>query len=447
MSRRVAYVPLDDLAPAERNAKLHAGATIADSIERFGFVDLPVVDERTGRLIAGHGRREDLLARRARGEAPPDGVTVRKGVWHVPVVRGWSSDSDAEAEALGIALNRTVELGGWDQGTLAAMLTELAGTEVGFAGVGFEQRELDELLAELGRAEPPTTRGAPDDVPELPERAITKPGDLWLLGEHRLLCGSAAVAGDVERIMAGELGHLIATDPPYGIDYSEIVEGRENQKAGGYEPIESDDLRGAELGELLHSAFALAVGVLADDAAWLVWHAPGENRELTRHALNVAAGVLIHKEIVWVKPHFVFGRWEYHWRHEPAMYGWRSGHHPEFRGARDQSTVWEVDHDGGIKVRNGPAMKSLGLGLHPTQKPVELWTIPINNHTLPRQVVFDPFAGSGPALTAAHTTGRRARLVEKDPRFCDVICGRWQALTGDRPVLERTGKPRSFVRR
>lgn len=212
-ARQIRYVPLDDLAPADRNAKLHDGPTIAASIGRFGFVDVPVMDERTAKLVAGHGRREDLLARRARGEDPPDGVRVTKGEWLVPVVCGWSSVDDNEALAVGIALNRTVEAGGWNLADLGSILEDLASTDQGLEGLGYDDADLAELLARLDLDQRRSVKAKPDDAPPKPAKPITKPGDLWALGDHRLLCGSAENVDDVARVMAGEKAHLFATDP------------------------------------------------------------------------------------------------------------------------------------------------------------------------------------------------------------------------------------------
>jgi DNA modification methylase len=243
---------------------------------------------------------------------------------------------------------------------------------------------------------------------------------------HRLLCGDATNANDVARLMEGEHAALVMTDPPYGVEYSEIVDSREHQKAGGWVPMRGDVA--ANLADWLPAAFQHAANIAAtDQAAWFCWHPSGANSAVFRAALE-SAGVGVHKEIVWSKPHLVFGHSEYHWQHESCMYGWRK--HPAFYGDRSESTVWAVDHEGGIKTRNGPAMASLGLGEHPTQKPPELWARAMRNHTLAGEVVYDPFAGSGPCVSAAEQLGRRAFVMDIEPAYCDVVVQRWENLTG-----------------
>jgi DNA modification methylase len=311
----------------------------------------------------------------------------------------------------------------WDDDSLSRLLGDLrdAGSETSL--LGFDDRDLAQFLARLDSGRELN----PDDADLTPPaEPVTQPGDLWLLGEHRLLCGDAANCADVQHLISGEPAALVMTDPPYGVDYSAIVDSRENQKAGGWAPLQGDIV--ADLDQLLPAAFRHAAEVATlENAAWFCWHPPGANAALFRAALE-SAGVGVHKQIMWSKPHFVFGRWEYHWQHEPAMYGWRT--HPPFYGDRAESTVWQVEHEGGIRTRNGPAMALLGLGEHPTQKPPELWARAIRNHTVPGDVIYDPFAGSGPCVTAAEQWARRARVLEIEPGYCDVIVRRWERVSG-----------------
>jgi len=323
------------------------------------------------------------------------------------------------------ALKDNNQWGEWQEDDLAALVYDLGQQGGDLSLLGFDDKELTRLLDSVGAL------GEGDDaIPEPPAEPITRPGDLWLLGPHRLLCGDSTRPEDVARLMGGQRASVLMTDPPYGVGYDEIVESRENQKRGGWERIANDGVAD-DLGGLLAAAFGNARDLaLQDDAAWFCWHPPGANSAVFRSALE-DAGVHVHKQIIWVKPHFVFGRWEYHWQHEPCWYGWREGQHPEFYGDRSESTVWAVEHEGGIKTRNGPAMASLGLGEHPTQKPPELWERAIRNHSRSAQGVFDPFAGSGPAVTAAQRLGRVAYVMDAEPKFCDVIVQRWAHLTGD----------------
>lgn len=259
MARRLEYMLLDELVPADRNPKDHAGAVIKASITRFGFLEIPVLDERTGKLVAGHGRRDDLLERRAAGEAPPDGITLdgRKR-WKVPVIRGWSSSSDDEAHAAGIAINRATELGGWKMLELTQMLDEFRGGEVSLEGLGFDDRELDVMIAQLA-AEPQEKEPAPArEVIGLPTNPVTKRGDVWLLGRHRLLCGDCRDLDDVRRL-AGELRVNVAfTSPPY-------AEQRDYDEASGFVPIPPD-----EYVQWFAAVAGNVAEVLADDGSWFV---------------------------------------------------------------------------------------------------------------------------------------------------------------------------------
>ena len=275
----------------------------------------------------------------------------------------------------------------------------------------------DDLLRELerlsGQDGPPQGVTDPDAVPPVPEEPVTKPGDLWVLGDHRLLCGDATDPEAQARLLTTP-DQLLVTDPPYGVNYSELVDGRGNQKAGGWRPIKNDDMRGEALGELLTGAFGASRASTA-----FVWF--GHEQRVYVEAALTAVGFTVAQEIVWVKNALVLSRGaDYHWRHEQAAFAKRKGH--QAPPTRDQNTVWEVD-------------KSTA-SVHPTQKPVELYRIPIANHTLPGQVVYDPFAGSGTVLVAAEMTERIAVAMELDPTYCDVSVRRWEDFTGRK--AERT---------
>ena len=247
----------------------------------------------------------------------------------------------------------------------------------------------------------------PDEVPPLPAEPTTKPGDLWLLGGHRLLCGDATNSEAQARLLV-EADGLLVTDPPYGVSYSEIVDGRGNQKAGGWRAIANDGLKGDALEELLRAAFEPSKAGTA-----LVWFGH-EQRFHVERALE-AVGFSIAQEIIWVKSALVMSRGaDYHWRHEQAAYAKRKGHRPP--PTRDQDTVWEVDKQ--------------TASLHPTQKPVELYRIPLRNHTKIGEWAYDPFAGSGTLAIAAEELGRRAMLMDIDPLYCDLAVRRWENFTG-----------------
>ncbi|HKD00663.1 MAG TPA: DNA methyltransferase, partial [Methylomirabilota bacterium] len=376
----------------------HQRAALNGVLDQVGWVAEVLVNQRSGFVVDGHLRVAAAIARHEQS------VPVRY------------VDLEPDEERLVLAtLDPISALANSDADQLVALLEDLHPADDAVA----------QLLRELA---PPRAKSLNPDDADLtpPDEPVTRPGDLWLLGEHRLLCGDATSETDVRRLLAEDRASLVMTDPPYGVDYSAIVDSRVNQKEGGWRPLAGDLVQ--ELAELLCSAFRLTAELATEaDAAWFCWHPAGANARLFRDAFE-AAGVGIHKQIIWSKPHFVFGRWEYHWQHEPAMYGWRE--HPPFYGDRSESTVWQVEHEGGIKTRNGPAMALLGLGEHPTQKPPELWARAIRNHTRAGQAVYDPFAGSGPCVTAAEELDRRARVMDIEPAYCDVIIRRWERVSG-----------------
>ena len=414
---------LDDIQGAPRNPKGHDIPTIRASIDRHGFVDLPVVDDRTGRLVAGHGRIETLRLMKEEGVGPPAGVRQDEhGRWLVPLRAGKSFPSDSEAEAYLLAANKIPERGGWEnEDVLGEMLQDQLNTEA-LEGLGWSGEEIEALL---------DTGAPPADPPAPPvqENAISRTGDLWLLGDHRLLCGDATKAEDVERVMGEEKAVLMVTDPPYGIDYdpqapydaANSVHGSQGQTKFG--KIENDDLDGQELQQFLEATIRTARPYLADDTAFYLWHPM-----LTQGTFFAAAAadILIHRQIIWVKPHFIFGRGDYHWKHELCFYGWMRGHRPPFYGPRNQDTVWLLDAQRGKD--------------HPAQKPVELFCIPMRNHTTPGAVCYEPFCGSGSQLLAAQQLDRRAFCIDISEHYIDVAVRRWQQFTGQEAMLENTGR-------
>jgi DNA modification methylase len=245
--------------------------------------------------------------------------------------------------------------------------------------------------------------------------------------QHRIMCGDSTDPVAVGALMAGEKAGLLATDPPYGVAYDGNAHRREhspNRTGGGilYDPIQNDDLAGPELESFLSRAFVAAAPHLLSDAAWYVWHA-----SRTRPAFLAAlasVGVEAHQEIVWVKESFQFSRSDYHWQHEPCLYGWRERH--TFRGERNQSTVWQIARQSEHQ--------------HPTTKPTELWRIPVRNHLAPGEIVLDLFLGSGPAVIAAEQLGCRASGMELSPAYVDVCVLRWQTLTGKEAILAGDGR-------
>jgi DNA modification methylase len=275
-----------------------------------------------------------------------------------------------------------------------------------------------DLLDDLAdSAEVPSPWSARRDTePDLSGEPRTAPGDLWLLGTHRLLCGDSTKPRDVERLMNGELASLFHTDPPYLVSYTGADRPSKGKNwSAVYHEVDIDDAEG-----FFRSAFSAAERVLQPDAAWYCWHA--HRRASLIERIWDELDVISHQQIVWIKPSILHGYSFYPWRHEPCVMGWKRGHKPRHDGDNASvSSVWELDWDG--------LSRPVG-NEHPTQKPTELFAIPIRKHTRRRDLIYEPFAGSGAQLLAAEALGRRCYAIEIEPRFCDVAVGRWEAATG-----------------
>lgn len=245
-------------------------------------------------------------------------------------------------------------------------------------------------------------------------------GDLFEIGEHRLMCGDSTDSEQVAKLMNGEIGVLMNTDPPYGVDYVKLAKSKGQSKQS--KNITNDELSNEGLQEFLEEIISSAVPFLIERCAFYLWHPM--LTQGTFFAAAAAADININSQIIWVKPSLVFGRNDYHWRHELCFYGWRKGHKPDFYGERNQTTVWEVGRENDK--------------IHPTQKPIELFSIPIKNHTLKNQVVYEPFGGSGSQFVAAHQLNRKCYGMEIDPKYCQVIIDRMKKLDPSL-VIKRNG--------
>jgi DNA modification methylase len=407
---RIRTVPLDSLHADPANVRTHGPQnleSIVASLKRFGQAEPLVVQLSTGRIIGGNGR---LQAMKQLGWTECEIVEL--------------DVDDLQATSLAIALNRTGELAGWDEPALAKLLDQLR-KEDSLDGVGFGEDDIGELVAQLREEE---DRQLADDGPdEPPPVAVAKLGDLWCLGEHRLLCGDSTKLADVHRVMAGDKAALVATDPPYLVDYTgERPRGSGKDWTGSYREIDIEDA-----GAFFRATFTNILDVLAPHAAVFCWHAHKRSGEI--QAIWREIGLLDHQQIIWVKPAAVFGHVFYHFRHEPCMMGWRQGSKPEHDGQHEHDSVWQVDWDGKARFATE----------HPTSKPVDLFAIPMRRHTKPGDVVFEPFSGSGSQLIAAERTGRRCRAIEISPPFVDVALKRWQKATGQDATLD--GESKTFA--
>jgi DNA modification methylase len=396
----IAWRPLGEVIPYARNPRTHSDAQVAQiaaSIREFGWTNPVLVDGQNG-IIAGHGR---VLAAR------------KLGLERVPVIEV-AHMSEAQKRAYVLADNQLALNAGWDDELLRLELADPS--ELGFdlGLIGFGAGELERLLA--GSKEGLTED---DEAPALPEQAVTKPGDLWILDEHRLLCGDATVPADVERVLNGSLADMTFTDPPYNVDYANSPK---DKLRGKHRPILNDDL-GSGFEAFLHDACTNVISVTK--GACYVCMSSSELHTLQR--AFAAAGGKWSTFVIWAKHTFTLGRADYQRQYEPILYGWPAGHDRYWCGARDQGDVWFIDK---------PARNDL----HPTMKPVALVERAIRNSSKSRDIVLDLFGGSGSTLIACEKTGRQARLVELDPKYCDVVVQRWQEFSGGAATLESTGE-------
>src|SRR3990167_526240 len=400
---RVESIPVAKLNPAPYNPRKisdDAMARLEKSIEKWGLVDPLIWNKRTGTLIGGHQRLKVL---RKRGIAAAECVVV-----DLPLSR---------EKALNVALNNQKMAGEYDFTMLADLLQEIDTGEFSVPDLtGFSEADLEEIAAWT-----PTNDGEETQpVPEPPVEAVTRTGDIWELGKHRLMCGDSTKTEDVVRLMGGAKAMLMNSDPPYGVSYA----NDDRPNPGVAKPrVAKDEFRDEELQRFLEAAFKVAVSsALLPNAAWYLWHA-----HLTQGffaAAAAAADVLLHRQIIWVKPVLLLTRGQYHWKHEPCFMGWVRGKEPpdygRGDGERDQTTVWEI---GTVSQQERKEFN------HATPKPVELFTIPIAKHTKQGQVVYEPFAGSGPQIMAAEKLGRCCYAMEIEPRYVDVSVKRWQNFT------------------
>jgi DNA modification methylase len=398
---QIAWRPLGELIPYARNPRTHSGAQVAQiaaSVREFGWTNPVLVDGANG-IIAGHGR---VLAAR------------KLGLERVPVIE-LAHMSEAQKRAYVLADNQLALNAGWDEALLRLELADLS--ELGFdlGLIGFGPGELEQLLSGDGR----TGLSDDDEAPALPELAVTGRGDLWVLGEHRLLCGDATVAADVERVLDGRLADMTFTDPPYNVDYGSSAK---DKLRGHRRKILNDDL-GSGFEVFLQDACANILAVTKG----AVYVCMSSSELHTLQKAFTAAGGKWSTFLIWAKHTFTLGRADYQRQYEPILYGWHDGHDHYWCGARDQGDVWHFDKP----VRND---------LHPTMKPVALVERAVRNSSKSRDIVLDPFGGSGSTLIACAKAGRQARLVELDPKYCDVIIRRWQAWTGEQAALEDEGR-------
>jgi DNA modification methylase len=386
---QVEKVLIEKLIPYARNARTHDEAQvsqIAASIKEFGFNN-PILISDDYSIIAGHGR---LAAAR------------KLGLAEVPVIR-LSHLSDTQRKAYVLADNRLALNAGWDNDLLKLELIELKAEDVDLEMLGFSVEELDGLLNALEPTEGLTDE---DAVPEPPEEPITKPGDIWILGKHRLMCGDSTSVDAVDKLMQGQKADMVFTDPPYGVDYK---------------GINNDERSGLE--DLLRQAFANYLTACKSGASCYVFHS-----DKCADIFHLVFREFFHfsSMIIWAKNSLTLSRTDYQSQHEPCLYGWMNNGSHAFYGDRKQVSVWKFD-------------KERVVG-HTTPKPVALIERAVHNSSKSDDIVIDLFGGSGSTLIACEKTGRSCRMMELDPKYCDVIVKRWEEFTGQKARLENAAE-------
>lgn len=391
----VIYLPPQALTPYEGNARKHAAddiAQIKESIRLDGFNDPIGIWGDKNIIVEGHGRQI---------------AAMELGMEKVPCIR-LDHLTDTQRRDYAIRHNRTAELSGWDFDKLQAEISALELEGVDLGGLDFD------LSAFSGEAEESAI--VEDDPPEPPENPVSKPGDIWQLGHHRLMCGDSTSLDDVLALLDGQQADALVTDPPYNVDYH----GGTKEKL----KIINDKQADADYRRFPTDAFTAADHALKPGAAFYIWHADSEGYNCRGVCRDV--GWAVRQCLIWNKNSLVMGRQDYQWKHEPCLYGWKDGAKHVWNSDRKQTTVLDFDRP----QRND---------IHPTMKPVALIDYLIQNSTKPGAIVLDLFNGSGTTVIACEQDGRTAYAMELDPHYVDVAVTRWENLTGQKAVLLNGG--------
>ncbi len=411
MELDITYLPIKDLRLDPANPRRFSdeeSESLTRSIREFGFVD-PVIARRENKMVIGGHQR--LLAAR------------KLGMKQVPVVL--VDLSEDQAHLLNLALNRIS--GSFDQELLARFLADLnAVPGLDLTLTGFPEDELQIHLKGLGSREK-RDRLETFDLDGAIEAAqastVAHMGDVWLLGDHKLMCGDSTDSGDVARLMGGKKASLMATDPPYLVDYSggnhlDTDTNRKENKEKNWDEYVNPE---ASV-EFFRSFLTLSLEHLKPNAAIYQWHAY-KRQALVEQAWR-ESGLLVHQQIIWAKARGVLTHSHYLWSHEPCFYGWVEGHQPSKKPPANERTIWQLDQQGS------------SMNIHPTQKPLELFLRPIEFHTEPGDICYEPFLGSGTQLIAAEKLSRICYAMEREPKYIDVAIKRWESFTGEKAVRE-----------
>ena len=413
--------PIGRLIEYDRNPRKNDDVVdrMAQAIVEFGF-RIPIVARSDGLVVDGHLR---LKAARLLGLAT------------VPVVLA-DELSENQIRAFRLLANQSANWAEWDEARLSAELQDLLAADYDISHVGFSDGELDKILAFVpeddgeeggaGGSVPPVT------IPEPPRNPASRTGDLWILGDHRLLCGDSTSATDVRRLMNGERAILFATDPPYLVDYDGSNHPTRNKDwSASYGTTWDDSSQGAELYDgFIAAAVAEAI---AEDAAWYCWHA--SRRQAMLEACWEKAGAFVHQQIIWVKDRGVLTRSHYLWKHEPCFMGWRRPNRPPKVAEETLPSTWAL-----------PSFAKDDRPDHPTPKPLDAFGIPMRQHVARGGLCYEPFSGSGSQIMAGEANGRRVFAMEISAAYVDVAVERWQAETGKDAILDGDGRTFAQVR-
>jgi len=391
---KIVMLPVSEVRPYEKNPRKNTNAVkfVKASIEQFGF-KVPIIVDSNRVIVCGHTR---LLAAKSLGMS------------EVPCIMADDLTED-QIRAFRLADNKVGEFAEWDLDMLGGELGELAEiSDIDMGDFGFDLSEMEE------ETEAEVTE---DDVPEEVE-SVCKRGEIWQLGNHRLMCGDSTSAEDVARLMEDSKADLLFTDPPYGVSYEKKT--KEVLKSKTYTKIQNDDLKLDQFKDFLFDVFTNARAYLLDSASYYVFSCQGGDQEMMMMMMR-ECGIPCRHQIIWVKdaPVFSMGRLDYDYKHEPILYGWVKKHDFQRKGEQDKS-VWEF--------------KRTENKLHPTMKPVPLIANALLNSTKGEDVVLDLFGGSGSTLIACEQLNRKCRMMELDQHYCDVIIARWEQLTGEKAV-------------
>ena len=426
MAERIELWPVGRLQPYAKNARTHSDEQvdqIAASMREFGFTNPILVDSADG-IIAGHGR---LMAAK------------RLGLDQVPVIV-LDHLTDAQRRAYILADNKLALNAGWDNAMLAEEMKNLQGEGYDLSVIGFSEDELGDLLADIDEPTEPLTD--PDEIPEVQQDSVSKPGDVWLLGKHRVMCGSSTNLDNVDQLLIGKKADMVFTDPPYLMNFTGAInhEGKKSSSGSKHEVIANDNLSEEEGQQFLRDV-STAISQYCNGAWYVCFYRLGIDR-LMNSMTDV--GLKWRNLIIWKKNNLNLSNSDYKSIYEPIVYGWSSDYEPilygwnhkhEFHGSKGATdiieivvpSVWEID-------------KTKKNDLHPTMKPVALCEAAILNSSKTGQTVLDLFGGSGSTLIAAEQNQRVARLMELEPKYVDVIVRRWQDFTGKRATLEGDGR-------